>query len=141
MLVKITFLFLFLFELSSGIYAHQNKGKGSFNLKTCFGGISSGIISKYDHLEDSLAFTNSSADSILHVISFSISLSCNGNVINYFANKAGNYLTAEMKAAIRELHPGCTITYQAIKAEMKTKDIYGKNIVMDMGFLKLTFED
>ena len=141
MRAQITFLLVILSAVQINIYAQQVKRKGSHTLKVCFGGFSGGIISKYDHLGDSLAFTDSVTNEMLHIASFKMAFACNGNVINYLENKSGNKLTAEMKEAIREMHPGCTISFQGIKALFKSKDIHGKFSELDPGILKLTLKD
>ena len=131
-------IFLILTQASADA---QPKGHNSFTLKVCFGGISNGVISKYEHLEDSLAFTDSSANEMLHIVSFKMSLACNGNVVNYLENKSGNKLTAEMKDAIKEMHPGCTISFQGIKTVWVEKGLNGQDSKLDYLLLKLTLKN
>lgn len=122
-------------------FAQPPKTKNSFTLKVCFGGIQSGVISKYEHLEDSLAFTDSLANDMLRITSFKLALACNGNVVKYFENKSGNKLTAEMKDGIREMHPGCTIAFQGIKTKFKQKGLIEQDTKLDHLLLKLTLKN
>lgn|GEM_PF-5769718 len=124
---------------SSGI-CQQPHAKNSFYLRPCFAGIQKGFLPKYDHMEDSLAFTDSLANDMFHVSSFKIALACNGNVVKYLENKSGNKFTPEMKDAIREMHPGCTISFQGIKAISVKKGFEGQHLEFP-GILKLTLKD
>jgi len=122
-------------------YAQSAQSKKSFSWRVCFAGIQSGVISKYDHLEDSLSFTDSLANQTLQIVSFKLALACNGNVVKYLENKSGNKLTAEMKEAIREMHPGCTMSFQGIKVLFVKEDLHGKDSGIDNLLLKLTLKD
>lgn len=142
MLAKKTYLALiFTFAIQLSGHAQSPQPKKSFSLHLCFGGIQSGVISKQDHLEDSLAFTDSLANEMLRILSFKLALACNGNVVKYFENKSGNKLTPEMKAAILEMHPGCAITFQGIKSLWIEKGSGGQDSKLDYLILKLTLKN
>jgi hypothetical protein len=98
-----------------------------------FGELTSGEISIKDHLSDSLVFTNPKFNSMLHVNSFHISITCNNQIIKSIENKAGNKLTEEMKAALIKFHPGCTITFGSIKLISTRRDVHENYNTLDYG--------
>jgi hypothetical protein len=141
MLNRSVLAFIFILGIKSGNFSQSTRAKNKFTIRACFGGINADSITKYEHLEDSLSFTDSLANDMFRIASFRLALACNGNVIHYFENKSGNKLTAEMKDAIRELHPGCTITFMGIVALDKQKDIHGKNSQINPGNVKLILKN
>ena len=91
-----------------------------------FGGLTGGPIVVSEHLNDTLAFTDSLLNQRFDIVSFSLALKCNGNVIKYMENKKGNTLTPEMKEAVQKLHQNCTLNFDGIKSRSKLKDLSGK---------------
>jgi len=106
-----------------------------------FGGLTKGSeIAIMSHLEDSLYFTDQEINEMFHIESFHLALKCNGNVLKYLENKSGNKLTPEMKDAVRELLPGCALTFDGIKAVCSDHNVSGWGKEMDPGMLKLTLK-
>lgn len=118
----------------------KRESRGSHSVKTTFGGIAKGEIDILDHLEDSLAFTDPYISYWFRVVSFHLAVKCNGVVLKYMENKSGNKLTAEMKEAIRELHNGCSLTFDGIKTVDRDQDMRNIKNVYDFGMLKLTLK-
>lgn len=93
--------------------------------QTSFGAMTGGNISINEHLNDTLSFTDDWMKQRFVIVSFGLSLKCNGNVIRFLENKSGNTLTAEMKEAVMQLHQNCTITFEGIKSRSLEKDTKG----------------
>jgi len=116
----------------------NERGK-HFYIKTVFAGIPGGEINIHEHLDDSLYFSDDCANKTVQIVSFHLALKCNGNVLKYFENKNGNHLTDEMKEAVVELLPGCTLTFDGIKSRTLKKDTRKNNYdEFDFGMLKFT---
>ncbi len=114
--------------------------KGNLSDLTTFGGIAKGEISIMDKLEDSLSFCDPFICLHYRIVSFHLAVKCNGHVLKYMENKSGNKLTEEMKEAIREVHPGCTLTFDGIKSMGDGRDVRGTIAIMDFGMVKLTLK-
>lgn len=112
----------------------------SGTIKPRFGEAVGGTITIADHLNDSLSLTEPFINERYRIISFNLSLKCNGNVIKYFENKNGNKLTPEMKQAVQALHPNCTIVFEGITMRSLEKSINGRYDEMKPGMIVLTLK-
>lgn len=134
-------ILVFLITIFVNGYSQQpikRESRGSHSVKTTFGGIAKGEIDIMNHLEDSLAFADPYISYWFRVVAFHLAVKCNGVVLKYMENKSGNKLTAEMKEAIRELHNGCSLTFDGIKTVDMDQDMRNIKNVYDFGMLKLT---
>jgi len=118
----------------------RTSSSGTHSDKPCFGGMESGAVSINEHLEDSIAFTDPWMNERFRIASFNLALKCNGNTIKYLENKSGNKLTPEMKQAVQQLHPNCTINFEGIKSLSLQKDAKGKYTETKIAPFKLTLK-
>jgi len=112
--------------------------KGGHSVKAVFGGVAPGEINIREHLNDSIYFTDDCINRDWVIASFHLALKCNGNVLQYLENKNGNQLTAEMKSAVLELLPGCTLTFDGINTHGREKNFSNRNNQYGYLILKYT---
>ncbi|CAN5484049.1 hypothetical protein BH11BAC1_BH11BAC1_25750 [soil metagenome] len=141
MLIKNVF-FILLFASFGTIgfsqMSHSAMSKGSHPAIISFGGITNGgEIVIMNHMEDSLFFTDPETNSMYCIASFHMAVKCYGNVLKYIENISGNKLTTEMQYAVRELLPGCALTFDGIKAVCLDKNFGGWMKEFNPGMLKL----
>jgi hypothetical protein len=142
--VKKNYFFLLLFYfLSAALTVSAQAGKsdpckGGHDVKPVFGGVAGGEINIREHLNDSLYFTDDCVNKDFVIVSFHLALKSNGNVLKYLENKNGNQLTEEMKSAVLDLLPGCTLTFDGIKTQCRPKDFRIKRNEFDFLMLKFT---
>ncbi len=133
-------LFLLLLSSAASLAQAQEIGTSphgtSHDVKISFGGITNGTISFSKHAGDSLYFTDPWINHEFHVVGFHLALKCNGYVLKYLENKSDNHLTQEMKDELRELLPGCAVTFDAIRL-IHTDD--KKDVSRDFNMLMLKF--
>jgi len=131
-------LLLFFSAIKTTCVYSQDPCKGKHDVKTVFGGLAGGEINIRNHLDDSLYFTDDCINKDWEIVTFHLALKCNGNVLKYLENKNGNQLTEEMKLAVLDLLPDCTLTFDGIKSRTRWRNPGNRYYDMDFGMLKFT---
>ena len=113
---KIYLLIFICLIKATNVFAQDSSAHSKHAILLNFAGLTQGEIVMADHLNDSLHFTSIDInfDSLCHVTSFHLTLTCKGHVLKYLENKSGNILTTEMQDAIKKLHPGCSVIFDGV---------------------------
>jgi hypothetical protein len=90
------------------------KTKGVHSIIICFGNKTKGNITIQKLMSDSLHFTDGFADSIEFIDGFQLVLRCNNQVLHSYENVSGNKISQAMISAVKGIHSGCEIIFEAI---------------------------